>query len=334
MPLEAQEKKASADAPPTVPIEVRFSDGGMMRMTVADEFLDLTTSHGKLKIAVANIRRLELATRISDETKKRIAEAVGELGNPQFRIREKATADLVALREKAYPAVLTVANSSDAEVSKRAKDILEKIRAKVPAGRLRFRDKDVVYTSDSTITGRIELDKISANTQQFGVVQLKLADVASMHFLIAGAETEVTLDGRYAINNEVWLDTGLDVTEQVNLTIIATGEIDMYATDGYVGQYVGTPKGKKAWPGSTGLPIEPGTLIGRIGDSGKTFVVKDQFDEYAPATGRLYLRAAGNPYNVRTTGEYKIRITGGVPSPGSSQPAPSPQDPATPGPKR
>lgn len=308
-----QDSKVSAATPAKNPVEVRFTDGGIMRMAVADEYLELLTSHGKLKIAVANVRRLELATRLTEATHKLIAQCVVDLGNPQFRVREKASAELLALREKAYPAVSKVSKSTDAEVAKRANELLEKIRAKVPASRLKFREKDVVYTTDSTITGRLDLTAFSAMTAQFGPVQLKVADAASIHFLSAGAEIEVSLDGRYAISTEVWLDTGVEVTEQVNLTIIASGEIDMYATDGYVGQYVGTPKGKKAWPGSTGQPLEPGTLIGRIGESGKVFVVKDQFDEFAPASGRLYLRAAGNPYNVRTTGSYSIRIQGGVP---------------------
>lgn len=328
-----QEKQKLVTASSGTPssVEVRFTDGGIMRMTIADPFLELVTAHGKLKILAADIRRLELATRITEANQKLIDQSIADLGSPQFRSREKASAELLALREKAYPAVLRASKNTDAEVAKRAKEVLAKIRAKVPANRLRFREKDVIYTKDSTITGRLELSALSANTQQFGPVQLKLADVSGMHFLAAGSEIEVTLDGRYAVNNEVWLDTGVDVTEQVNLTIIASGEIDMYATNGYVGQYVGTPKGKKAWPGNTGLPYEPGTLIGRIGENGKVFVVKDQFDEYAPASGRLYLRAAGNPYNVRTTGQYTIKIQGGVPAFGA--PAKSDVEPSEERPK-
>jgi len=319
-------KPISADVSKN-PVEVRFTDGGQMRMTIADEFLELTTNHGKLKIAVANIRRIELASRLSEAHQKLIEQSIADLSSPQYKTREKATAELIALKEKAYPAVVKISQSSDAEVAKRAKEIIEKIRARVPASRLRWREKDVVYTIDSTITGRIEISGFQANTQQFGPVQLKLPDVLGMHFN-AGTEIEVTLDGRYAMNTEAWLDTGVDVTEHVNLTITASGEIDMYATDGYVGQYVGSPRGKKAWPGNTGLPYEPGTLVARIGETGSVFVVKDQYDSFAPASGRLYLRAAGNPYNVKTTGSYSIKISGGIPAVGGApQPAATPATP-------
>ena len=318
---EARAQESPKKPPSALPpgsVEVRFTDGGYMRMTVAEEFLELTTPHGRLKIAVADIRRLDLATRVPESTQRQIEQAVADLSSPQYKVREKATTDLIALRDKAYPAVLKASQTTNAEVSKRAKDILEAIRAKVSADKLRVREKDVVYTSDSTIAGRLELPTLTATTHQFGSVQLKLSDAASIHFLAGGAEMEVKLDGRYALSTEVWLDTHIDVSEATRLTINATGEIDMYATGGYLGQYVGSPKGKKAWPGSTGLPIEPGTLVGRIGETGKVFVVKDQFEESAPASGRLYLRAAGNPYTVQTQGHYTIKIQGGLPGSGYS----------------
>jgi hypothetical protein len=306
-------KKVPPGVMPPGVVEVRFTDGGNLRMTIAEEFLELATAHGKLKIAVADIRRLELATRISESTRQLIERSIDNLGSPQFKLREKATADLLALREKAYSDVLKVAQSSQPEVAKRAKDVLEKIRAKVPPQRLRTRDKDLVFTADSTISGRLELASLNATTTQFGQVKLNLTDLAVIYFLASGAETELKLDGKYALNDEAWLDTQLDVNENTRLSIMASGEIDMYATGGYTGQYVGTPKGKKQWPGSNGLMYEPGTLIARVGETGKVFVVKDQYEDYAPATGRLYLRAAGNPYNVTTTGHYTIQITGGVP---------------------
>src|SRR5262249_39152323 len=159
-----------------------------------------------------------------------IDQSIADLGSPQFRLREKASAELLALRERAYPDVLKATRSPDAETAKRAQDIAEKVRAKVPAARLRFREKDVIFTSDSTISGRIELASFNATTTQFGQVQLKLADVLSMHFLAGGVETHLKLEGRYALNDEVWLDTGVDVTENIRLAITASGEIDMYAT--------------------------------------------------------------------------------------------------------
>src|SRR5262245_18885978 len=231
-------KKATSDGTPSGAVEVRFTDGGHMRMMIAEEYLDFVTAHGKLKIPVADIRRLDLATRISEANQKLIEQSIVDLGSPQFKAREKATTELLNLREKAYPAVLKASQSKDVEIATRAKEILEKIRERVPAHRLRPREKDVIFTSDSTITGKLELNGFNVTTQQFGKVELKLTDVAGLTFLATGGETEVKLDGRYAMNNEIWLDTQVDVSENGRLTITATGEIDMYATGGYEGQYV------------------------------------------------------------------------------------------------
>ena len=306
-------KKGPSDSAPGVEVEVRLTDGGALRMAIAEEHLEFTTPHGKLKVAVGDIRRLDLATRLTAAQRKLLAQALENLGSPQFELREKAGADLLSLKEKAYPSLLETARSPDIEIAARGKDLLGKLKAKVPPQRLRFREKDVVHTADSTISGKIELASLTASSPQFGQVKVNLADVASIFFLNAGPETELKLDGRYALANEVWLDTGLDVIEHVRLTITASGEIDMYPTGGYAGQYVGTPKGKKKWAGSLSGMYEPGTLIGRIGETGTIFLVKDQYEDSAPASGRLFLRAAGNTYNVETSGHYTIKIVGGTP---------------------
>ena len=306
-------KKVAPEGTPGANAEVRFTDSGALRMAIAEEHLEFTTPHGKLKIAVTDIRRLDLATRLTVAQRKLLAQSLADLGSPEFEVRERAGADLLSLKEKAYTSLLEAAQSKDIEIATRAKGLLGKLKEKVPRQRLRVRDRDVVYTSDSVIAGKIELSSFTASSPQFGPVQINLADVESIYFLNRGPETELKLDGRYALAKEVWLDTGVDVTEHVRLTITAAGEIDMYDTGGYTGQYVGTPKGKKKWPGSAGGMYEPGTLIGSIGEDGTVFVVKDHYEEPAPASGRLYLRAAGNPYNVETSGHYTIKILGGTP---------------------
>src|SRR5262245_2726075 len=73
-------KKASPDTTPPGSVEVRFTDGGHLRMTISTEYLDFVTAHGKLKIAVADIRRLDLATRISEADQRLIEKSIADLG--------------------------------------------------------------------------------------------------------------------------------------------------------------------------------------------------------------------------------------------------------------
>lgn len=309
--LQANEKSKPTGPPPGA-AEVRFTDGSYLKMQLADEAIEMNTSYGKLKIPTKEIRRLELATRIPDDLRMKIEMALIDLGSSQFKVREAASRTLADAKVYAYPYLLRVASSEDAEVAKRANELLTKLKEEFPAEKLKYREKDVIYTDDSMISGKLEVNSLKAHTQQFGLVQMKLSDIGSIAFLHGGKETEIRLDGQYALQTERWLDTKLDFAEGTRIVIHAEGEIDMYPTAGYVGQYIGSPKGKKVWPGNIAAGTwEPGTLIGKFGENGKVFLIGEKYEGPAQ-TGRLYLRAAGNPYNVQAQGEYKVKITGGT----------------------
>lgn len=307
--------KPDVAAPKTTgALVVRFHDGGMLRLGFAESALDMTTRYGKLRIPVADIRKIELATRIPEKAQAEITQAIRQLGDEQFKVREEATQKLKSHKELAYAELLEASTSTEQEVKQRALKLLEWLRDAVPPERLRIRQRDIIYTEDSILAGRIETNVIQVDSTQFGKLELKLSDASSILFVGNGSVTELKLDGSYALSNEVWLDANLDFLAGSQLTVEAQGEIDMYATGGYTGQYVGTPRGRKAWPGATGLPYEPGTLIGKFGRNGRPFVIGGSYDGRVTEEGRLYLRAAGNPYSVQTQGEYTIRITGGIPA--------------------
>jgi hypothetical protein len=161
-------------------VEVSFTDGSNLKLILREEKLALVTPHGKLSIAVADIQRIEFATRVSEEDAKRIHAAIVDLGSTEFSKRETASAELLKLREKGYPELLRAAENKDLEVVRRAKELIQQIDASVPAEQLRVRPKDVVYTEDSMIAGRIEGVSLKAHTSQFGTVQLRLADARSL----------------------------------------------------------------------------------------------------------------------------------------------------------
>ncbi len=147
--------KPAKKSPPAAIVEVQYIDDSTMKLTLRDERLELDTPYGKLLIPVRDIERIEMASRIPDEVGKRIETAIADLGKSDFHRREAASAELLELRERAYPALLKAEKSSDAEVVRRARALLEKIRAEVTEDRLEFRPHDVVYTAESRNTGRI-----------------------------------------------------------------------------------------------------------------------------------------------------------------------------------
>jgi hypothetical protein len=182
--------KAGKEGPPPGAVEVRFTDDSVLKLLLRDARLEVTTPYGKLLIPVAEVMKVEFATRIPEEVTRRIEAAVGDLGSSDFPKRQAAEAELMKLREKAYAALLKAAKSKDKEVVRRAERLLEKVRAEVPEENLVVREHDVIYTPHSKIAGRIGGPVLKAHTTQFGDVQLKLCDLRGLRSLAAEPETE------------------------------------------------------------------------------------------------------------------------------------------------
>src|SRR5262249_10970589 len=107
------------------PVEVRFADDSIVKATLLDKSIDVSTRYGKLTVPVDEIRSVELGLRISEETGKRVEAAVAALGSQDFAKREAASAELLELRELAWPALQQAARSSDAEVARRAREVIK-----------------------------------------------------------------------------------------------------------------------------------------------------------------------------------------------------------------
>jgi hypothetical protein len=193
-PTEPKEepKTPSKSAVPPGAVEVRCTDNSILKLIIRDEKLPMTTPYGKLSIPVAEVQRIEFATRISEEDARRIESAIARLDHAQFKEREAATAELVAMGIKAYPALLKAARHNDPEVVRRAEDLLAKLRDTFPEEQLVVRERDVVHTGHSKIAGHIDLKTLKVSTTQFGDQQLKLADVSHARSLGVAPEEDLS----------------------------------------------------------------------------------------------------------------------------------------------
>ena len=169
-------------------IEVHLNDDGHLKMKLLDEKIELLTPYGKLVIPAADIRRIEFATRIPEDVAKKIDAAIANLGKDDFAVREAAADELRGFGAAAYPALLEAARSKDAEVKRRADELLTKLRETFSEERLAVRAHDVIHTADSKLTGRISASSLKVNTAQFGELQMKLSDVRSLNAPGAGEE--------------------------------------------------------------------------------------------------------------------------------------------------
>ena len=113
-----------------------------------------------------------------------------------------------------------------------------------------------------------------------------------------------------------WLDTGINIEGTANLTISASGEVDLRPT-ALPGNYISTPRGYTrvaagGFPGGVAkkkiTTTYPGTLVGRIGANGETFIIGDRFEGPASAEGKLYLQILPSPYEA-ALGSYQVKIS-------------------------
>src|SRR5262245_57779639 len=173
-------------------VEVRFTDNSTMKLTLRDERIEVVTRYGKLVVPVAEIQRIDFGTRLSEEDGHKIEAAIGNLGSPQYKVREAAQADLIAFREKSYPALLRATKHKDPEVIRRAEELLNNLRQTVPEDLLEIREFDVVWTDEMRLTGRISGETFKVHTSQFGEQPLKLADIRGLRSLAqVAADTEL-----------------------------------------------------------------------------------------------------------------------------------------------
>ncbi len=251
-------------------IEARMADGSAVRMSLLQANLEVMTRYGKLSIPVSEIKRIELGFRYPEGAQVKIDEAIGKLGASNFKQRETAAAELAGYKELAYPALKRAVKSADAEVAKRAEEVIKKIEEKVPAERLKLVDNDTVHTLEFSIAGKIEASTLKARSPYFGEIQIQLADIRSIRSLKTAGDVELTVDAKFANHND-WMETDIEIASDDPVEIKSTGTM-ILRPNGGPGMDA-TPNGN---PNYRDGNYSPGQLLGRIGKSGKTFIVGDR----------------------------------------------------------
>jgi hypothetical protein len=292
-------------------VEVRLSDGSRVHMLILQGSLEIETKYGKLVAPTADLRRLEFGIRIPADVAKKTDDAIRRLGNDSYQEREKAVKELVAIGAPAYVPLYQAAKSKDAEVARRANQALEEIRKKVPESKLRVRDDDLIQTAEFTIIGKILNPTIKAKSAIFGETQLNIADLRGIRWMGHQAEIELIIDAaKYAVNATQWMDTGLEMADNDELVITASGQVDLLVN----GQNITGPAGNAQWGMAPGTNHPPGALLGRVGQAGQVFLIGESYKGAAKGEGRLYLLISPSPWarhGNAVSGSYTVKITGG-----------------------
>jgi hypothetical protein len=289
------------------PADVICADGSTVRITLLNENVELETKYGKLTIPAADVRRIEFAFRLPDEMTKKLAAAVKRLGDTSFEEREAASKELREIGLRAYPALQEAARSSDAEVKRRATQLLEEVRERVSADDLTFPKKDRVQTAEFTVTGRITSPFLRAKTTYFGEADLKLADLRVYQAGGTAADTRLTIDAaRFGSAANQWMETSIVLERGTPLKVTAAGQVDLWPQE--AGQYMTTPKGSGgARPGAFG----PGSLVGKIGENGTPFLIGEKYEGKASTSGKLYLHISPSSWGNASAGTYEVKVAAG-----------------------
>jgi hypothetical protein len=253
-PTAKPAEEATAKAGECGTVEVRFTDDSHLKVKLRDEKIELLTPYGRLSIPAGDIRRIDFATRVSDETAKKIESAVTNLGSNEYKTREAASAELATLGATAYPTLLKAGRNADAEVARRAQELLAKIREDVPAEQLETRPYDVVYTEHSKIAGRIQGSALKVTTAQFGELSMKLCDIRSLHAPGAEPDADATATAEAPPDSLTRLQANIGKSYLFRVTGSVSGSVwgtDVYTTDSTlaaVAVHAGVLK-----PGQTGV---------------------------------------------------------------------------------
>lgn len=170
-------------------VAVSFTDGSNLKVLLAEDNIELQTPHGKLNFPIGDILRIEFASRVAEDVSLAIDKDITDLGDADFKVREKAMANLLERKERSYAALMRAArNHTDLEMRQRIEQLLEKLRQVIPEEQLNIRVHDYIYTADSKIAGKIAAGSFKISSTQFGQLQLKLADIRELRSQAAGME--------------------------------------------------------------------------------------------------------------------------------------------------
>lgn len=188
----AAKAEPKSEGPP--PFEVQTTDQSSFRVAILDSTFEIATAYGPLVVPVKEIRKIEIGQRLTSDERKSLETALLKLTGPDRKARIAGREAVVALGEKALPALRrTKKIATDPEAIAGLADLETKIAAALKErNRPEKSDRDTVVTEGSTFTGTIAATSVRVLTGPFGEQKLNLADLVSARSLLAveGVEEE------------------------------------------------------------------------------------------------------------------------------------------------
>lgn len=333
----ADEKKPGEQAKPEEPAEVikpaapvnpklimlHLLDGSVLAGEMGITEISVATEFGELTVPLAKVRSIRPGLESSPELAKKVFGTIEALGSDDYKAREQAHKDLVAMGLKVHAILETYRNDENAErkrhvgeILKELEELLSEQQELAEAGEpveKPYIKHDTVVTDDFTIVGKVSPAVFKLDSK-YGQLTVNLADLKHAERPRPGRETLrklVQVPGDSLVQRS-FKSSGIRVEAGDKISIRADGSIVM------------SPWGSEMTSGPDGGPnfgwyvpnqISGGTLVAKIGDRGQVFKVGSKSTFVAKTSGVLQFAVAMQQQYAQQgysyPGQFNVRVTVG-----------------------
>jgi hypothetical protein len=308
--LPAKGESGDAKAAPNVlgaPPVFRLRDNTRISGYPQIAAITVDTPYGRLTIPASDLVRIRFAREGDPNLEEEVKAQISNLGSEEFETREKATARLRELGPQAVPYLSEAAKADDEEVKTRAEALLAELKEAKDESEGDEDSTPIGGTDDEVVTVRFVVKGKVAERQYrvkspYGELTVEPKNIVSIVFQqVALSAVQVSVPGTHFAPANNWLETRLNVEKGDRLDIGAKGQIQLQNYGWSVG-----PEGTTNLGGNQFENFPQASLVGRIGKTGKPFLIGPSYKGEANGSGKLMLGIAFQRGQV--SGAFDVRV--------------------------
>lgn len=308
--------------PPVNPraVKLLMHDGSIIAGDLDIEEIKVTTEFGVLTVPISKIVSFTPGLDSNKQLSDQIAAKCKDLASDDYKTREQAHKDLVAMGQRVVMELDPLLDSDNAEVKRHVNEILKEIEAQAEDQGADDEQEgkkeetwirgDTIETVDFTVVGKVSPPKFAMKTK-FGMLMVELGDVrrAERSFDVKElARKSFGVSGQNLVQRQM-KNSSLRVEAGDRIQVSAEGHVIL------------TPWGSNAMSGPDGAQnygwyianqIPAGALCARIGEKGEIFKVGSKSTFVAKQSGTLYFGVGMmNEYShegYQFPGEFKVKV--------------------------
>ena len=299
-------------------IRLHLFDGSVISGDLSVSEITVDTSFGKLVVPIDKIRSFTPGLDSNPKQVEELQALINNLGSDDYKTREQAHKDLVAMGAKVRKELEAHVNSENAEIKRHVGEIIKALEAaaeeagddeEAPAEQPWIR-LDTVVTTDFTVVGKVSPPEFAIQSK-YGPLNVKLADVQMAAREVAARESlrkTITVDGAN-LAQRTFKTSGIRVEAGDKITVRADGNIIMSP---WGSNAATTPDGAPNYGWYVPNQIPGGALVAKIGDKGTIFKVGRQSTFVAKNAGVLQfaigIQAEYANEGYQYPGQYSVKL--------------------------